>query len=937
VELRLLGPVEVRAAGRLVDAGGARQRGVLAALAVDAGRPVPVETVVDRVWDDLAPARARHALHVYIARLRKVIDRAGDTGADRLVHRSQGYVLDVDPDIIDIHRFRGLVDLASDRNCPDTERTALLRQALDLWRGAPLADLPGEWAGRVRETWRQQRLDAIVLWAQAGLRQGNAATITAELTAMTVEYPLAEPLLALWMRALHAAGRSAEAIEGYARIRRRLVEELGTEPGAELQALHQAILRGGLDIPASTSAPARAARTVPAQLPPDVPGLAGRFEQLKELDTLLPTEYQNPGAVVITAIAGTAGVGKTALAIHWAHQVRDQFPDGQLYVNLRGFDPTGSAISPADAVRGFLDALDVPPQRVPTTFEAQVGLYRSLLAGRRVLVVLDNARNAEHVRPLLPGASGCLAVVTSRNQLTGLAATEGARLLVLDLLTAAEARDLLLNRLGPERVTAERQAVKEIITWCSRLPLALAIVAARAAAHPRIPLTALAAELRRAHGSLDAFSGDDLATNVRAVFSWSYQTLSPAAARLFRLLGLHSGPDIAMPAAASLAGVPPRQVRPLLAELVDAHLITEHVHGRYAFHDLLRAYATELANSAGTDIERHAAVHRVLDHYLHSASAADQVLYPDPLPLPPHQPGTTPEQPADHEQAMAWLTAEQAVLVSAVDQAAQAGLDIHAWQLAWSLVDFLDRRGHWHELAAVQKVALGAAQRLADRSAQARAHRGLGRAYTLLGRHNDAREQYGHALKLLDELGDGFSEAHVHRSLARLHEWQHNYAGALGHARKALDLFRAAGHPTGEGNALNNVGWLHALLDNHEQAIAYCTEALAMHEDSGNRHGAAAALDSLGYSHHRLGHHEQAIDYFRAAITLFEQLGDRYNQADVLTHLGDAHDAAGETNAARRSWQQALGILDELGHTDADRVRAQLSQRAIQPEGRHLL
>src|SRR5262249_40894759 len=459
-------------------------------------------------------------------------------------------------------------------------------------------------------------------------------------------------------------------------------------------------------------------RGVPRQLPKAPVAFTGRVRELDRLNEALtavldPAEPadERVGVVVISAIAGTAGVGKTALAVHWAHQVADRFPDGQLYVNLRGFDQVGAVMGYAEAGRGFRDALGVPVAGIPVGVDAQAALYRSVLAGRRMLVVLDNARDPGQVRPLLPAAPGCLVLVTSRNQLCGLVAADGARLLTLDLLTRAEARTLLARRLGPDRTAAEPDAVEEIITRCARLPLALAVVAARAATHPRFPLHALTADLRGVHDRLDALDGGDLATDVRAVFSWSYQALGGGAARLFRLLGLHPGPDISTPApvtpppaAASLAARPAPGARALLAELARANLVVEHAPGRHTSHDLLRVYASQLAQTIDSDGERRAATGRMLDHYLHTAYAADRMLYParDPIMLAPLRPGVTPEQPADHQQALAWFTAEHPALLAAVEYAGATGWDTHTWQLAWTLWTFLHWQGHWHDQVPVQ-------------------------------------------------------------------------------------------------------------------------------------------------------------------------------------------------------------------------------------------
>ena len=656
--------------------------------------------------------------------------------------------------------------------------------------------------------------------------------------------------------------------------------------------------------------------TIPRQLPADVKGFTGRTRDLHELDRALTRG--SLAALVITAIAGTAGVGKTALAVHWAHRVARRFPDGQLYLNLRGFDPGGTPTDPAVAVRSLLAALDVPPQRLPSSVDAQVALYRSLLADRRMLVVLDNAVDAEQVRPLLPGAPGCLALVTSRNSLAGLVAGEGARALTLDLLSTVEARELLARRIGTDRTAKEPDAVDEIVVSCARLPLALAVAAARAATAPDLPLAYLASELR----SLDGLGTGDPATDVRAVFSWSYQSLGPAAAGLFRLLGLHPGPDVSVPAAASLAGVPPSEVRPLLAELTRSHLVAETHPHRFSLHDLLRAYAGELARAP----EREAAVRRMLDHYLHSSHAATQRLNPhrDSIVLDAPEPGTTPEEPMDYEAAMAWFDVERPVLLSAVDRAAVDGLHTLTWQLAWTLSTFLYRRGHWHDWVAVQRAAVTATQQLADSPAQARAHRLLANAYVQIGRFADAQTELRQALDLHRAAGDQIGRAHTHHNLAQVCERQGNYTEALGHAQQALDVYRVADHRTGQANSLNAVGWFHALIGDYPRALAACQESLDLHRALDNGYGQAATFDSLGYVHHLVGDHDQAISCYEQALELERELGDRYIEATTLAHLGDAHCAAGRAEAARTAWRHAVSILDAIDHPDADAVRAKL-------------
>jgi len=673
--------------------------------------------------------------------------------------------------------------------------------------------------------------------------------------------------------------------------------------------------------------PAKSEVVVPRQLPAALTHFAGRAAELTTLSTLLDERTNAGGPVVISAIGGTAGVGKTVLAVYWAHQVADQFPDGQLYVNLRGFDPSGQVMDPAEAVRRFLEALQVPPQRIPVDLDAQATLYRSQLAGKRVLVVLDNACDTAQVRPLLPGALTCLVVVTSRNQLTGLIAADGAYPITLDLLTDEEARQLLVRRLGVDRVAAEPAAVGEIITRCALLPLALALVAARAAVRPQSGLGLLAEELRDAGHRWQMLTGDDPTTDVQAVFSWSYQALTSDAARLFRLLGLHPGPDIAALAAASLAGLSASTIRPLLTELTQASLLVEHTPGRYSFHDLLRAYASDLAQRIDTDQQRHTATQRMLDHYLHTAHTAARLLWParDPITLTPPASGVTPQQPVDHQQALDWFTVERAVLLAAVEHAAAAGFDTHTWQLAWAAETFLYRRGHWHDQAATGRAAVAAAQRLADPTAQARAHRILAHAYGRLGRLDDAHTQLSHALDLATQTGDQTAQAHTHNNLSYVSEQRGNYPQALHHARQALTLFQATGHQTGQAAALNALGWYHASLGDHQQARTACQQALTLFQDLNDRDGQAATWDSLGYAHHHLGYHTHALTSYQHALTLYRDLGERYNEAGTLTHLGDTHHVTGNHHAARAAWQQALTILDELDHPDAEQVRAKLA------------
>jgi len=667
---------------------------------------------------------------------------------------------------------------------------------------------------------------------------------------------------------------------------------------------------------------------VPRQLPAAVPDFTGRVAELAGLTQLL--DQSGPGAagtVVISAIGGTAGVGKTALALHWAHQVVGRFPDGQLHVNLHGFDPTGIPATPGEAIRRFLDGLGVPPERIPPDPEAQAALYRSMLADRRILIVADNARDEQQVRPLLPASPGSLVLVTSRNQLSGLTAADGARLLTLDVLPPAEAVQLLALRVGADRAAAEPDAVADIARLCACLPLALAVASARAAARPAFPLTSLADELRDTAGRLDALDAGDPAASVRAVFSWSYQQLSADAARMFRLLGLHPGPDISVPAAASLAATGEPEARRLLRELVRAHLIAEHVAGRYDFHDLLRTYAAAQAREHDSLHDRDEAAGRILDHYLHTAARGAVLLIPstEPVALPAPRTGTVAEQPADYSQALAWFDAEHQVLVGAITLADGAGFDAHAWQLPWAMTPFLRASGRWQREVAAQRTALAAATRLEDMAAQALSSRLLANAYTNLGDHDLARRHYAASLGLYQQLGNRLGEAKIHQNLTLLAERRGRYADALGHAEEALRIYQAVGDKTAEAEALNDVGWCHGLLGDYEQARAFCLRALRLDAEVGNRWLEGHAWDTLGYAEHHLDNLVEATSCYQRALSIFRNAGARFDEADTLTRLGDTHHAAGYLDQARDVWQQALAILEELQHSDAEKVRAKLA------------
>jgi DNA-binding SARP family transcriptional activator len=922
VEIRLLGPIDVVVDGESRPVRGLRRKAVLAVLALQHGQVVSVQRLVESVWSDNGPSAAVNTLQSHVSHLRQVLGHKTS-----IVARPPGYVLDLGSGGTDVEHAENLIRQGM-RSADSADAARLLRTALGLWRGQSLADVAGlAWLDGHAERLNQLRTQAVRALLEVRLELGEHALLVRDLERLAAEHPLDEQVHGQLMLALYRSGRQADALAVYRELRSTLADNLGIDPTSALRDLEAGMLRQDPDLnPSPRTAAAAPPTSVPAQLPLEVRDFVGRERQLAGLGALLAKVNRPSPTALVAVVSGSAGVGKTALAVHWAHRMAGWFPDGQLYVDLRGYDQSGLVTNPADALRGFLDALDVPSQRIPVGADAQAALFRSLLADRRMLILLDNARDAGQIRPLLPGAPGCLVVVTSRDQLAGLVGVEGAYPLTLGVLTQDESRQLLAFRLGADRIAAEPRAADEIGTRCARLPLALVVVAARAATHPQFSLRALAAELGDSHERLDALAGGDPTSDVRAVFSWSYRALTADAARVFRLLGLPQGPDVSVAAAAGLIGLPVRRTRHLLGELARAHLIVEHVPARYTFHDLLRAYAAELALCTDSAEQRDAAIRRTLDHYLHTAHRAALLLNPhrDPITLPPPDPDAVPEHLADHHVALAWFTTEHAVLLAASRLAVRGGLDRHAWALAWTLHTYLGRQGHWHDWAAVWRVAVEAAARLADPIAQAIAHRGLSWAHVQLGRSEEATRHLREALALWGEVGDPVGQADVHLDLGRGLAWQNRFADALHHAREALDLYRAAGHRAGLAFALNNIGMACVELGHHERALACCRQALALQQELGNLDGEAGAWDSLGYVQHHLGDHVAAIASYQHALTLYRDLGDRYEVATTLGNLGDTRHAAGHLAGAREVWREALSILDDLAHPDADRLRARL-------------
>jgi tetratricopeptide (TPR) repeat protein len=683
------------------------------------------------------------------------------------------------------------------------------------------------------------------------------------------------------------------------------------------------VVRGGISVERPVSP-----RPTPQLLPARNSHFVGRQSELSTLDALIghTGEGARSSTVVISAIHGTAGIGKTALALTWAHGVAEFFPDGQLYADLRGFDRQTS-VEPAQVLHGFLIALGVAPEAIPLEVDAKAGLYRSLLATRRMLLVLDNVRDSEHVRALLPGSSSCVVLVTSRSSLDSLIIREGAQRLILDLLSPDEAVALIADRIGHGRVEDEHAAAVQLSERCARLPLALGIAAARIAAQPNLGLARLAAELENENERLNALNLGDADLDLRAVFSWSYRALSAEAQKLFRLLSVHPGPDIALPAAASLVALPAHQTRTTLAELTRAHLLDEPTPGRYRFHDLLRAYASEQAAMTDAGL-RHEALRRTLDHYLHNSWAAEKCLYPyrEAVLLEPLSPGVELVRIVSYQDALTWFAQERPVLISATRAAISRGFYRHAMQLPWALVTFFGRRGHWRDNANCLQIAASAAEQLNDLSGKAMNSRFLGRAYTLLERYAEAIAEYSSAIGLLRKLGNSDGEARTHRSLSLAYQSLHQYDKGGEHALIAMEIFRLTGNKDGEARALHCLGWCSAWLANYGEAAAYFTDAIELFKglERPDTQGQASAVDGLGFTYHQLGEYAAAIDRYEQALLLWREVGNTYFAADTFARMGESHNAAGDAEAARTAYGQAIEIFDSLNHRNAEQVRAML-------------
>lgn len=946
----VLGPVEVSVAGEPVPGMAPRHRAVLGYMLLHPGMVLSTERLIDAIWGATPPDTARAQIHAAITAIRRVLRAAGAASALRT--RAAGYVIGPEAGQADLAEFTERVAAAQKQAVAGdlTEAAATMRSALALWRGEPLAGVQADYVDAARARLTERRLVAFEHLADWELTAGRHEDLIDELTAQVAAHPLRERLSCLLMRALHQAGSQADALAVARAYRSTLADQQGLDPGRAFVALEQAILRDEAD-----HAPTPATSTVPSRrpvnyLPYDTPDFAGRTA---ELERLTGTE-----SAVLAAIDGMAGIGKTALAIRAAHLLAGRHPDGQLFVDLQAHTAGQAPVEPGAALEVLLRQLGVPAGRIPAGTSERAALWRAELADRRVVVVLDNAADTDHVRPLLPGAAGgSLMLITSQRRLTGL---DGARALSMDLLSANDSVELFRAVVG-QRADAEPLAVMDVLQLCGFLPLAVRIAAARLHHRPRWTVGYLAGRLRDERRRLAELSTAD--RGVTAAFTLSYQYLEPDQQRLFRLLGLHPGRDIAPHAAAALADLPLEQAETLLEDLLDAHILLQHEPGRYTFHSLLREHARTTVAATETGDARDAALDRLFQHYLHTASMAVDLCYPygrDRRPRVP-APSTPVMSFADSTPAEVWLEAERANVIAAAAYTAEHGWSHRPGQFATTLRPYLDGTAHRTDALAVHAHALQASRTHGDQAAEGVALVDLGWANWQLGRYEEADDLSRQALEVCRSIGDRFGESRALNTLGTLTTRQGAYDRAHPYLRQALGLCREIGNRVGEAHVLGNLAICYQRQGRFEEALDHHREALELHRTVGNRGGEARVLDHLGlvYQLQRsyakaLQHHRQALEIYRslgnrsdeaaslnglaeaargmgdpaqavrdhaAALTLAAELGNLSEQARALNGLAQSHRELGATETAREYGRQALDLYVELGLPDAVQAR----------------
>ncbi len=952
VRFRLLGPLEIRAGDDWRGIGAPKWRSVLAPLLIHAGQIVPADTLISAVWGEAPPAKAANLVAIYVLRLRRLMDQAD---SELLVTRAPGYQLRVSSPDTDALAFEAMVRDGRRAFAAGNPQAAArgLAEALGLWHGRPLADVrPTPLIEAEAERLTELRLEATELRLTAELACGGAAQAVAAIRRLLADHPLREGLWLLLMRALDGAGRHAEALEVYGQARSVISGQLGVDPGAELRGLHAELLAndhagrpgtisGGTVTPSSSTTAGRTTPTgtvrsqtpPPAQLPADIADFTGRDDQVKRLADLLsgPRANGDSGAVRIAVVAGAGGLGKTSLAVHAAHRLRRKFGDGQLYVDLLG--ASTNPLPAADVLARFLRDLGVDGRDIPVDPDERAARYRTALARRRMLVVLDNARDAAQVRPLLPGAASCAVLVTTRSRMPDLA---GNRLVDLNVLDRGEALALLVKVVGEDRAAAEPEATAELLDACAGLPLAIRICAARLATRSGWTIRAMANRLRDEHRRLDELRAGDLA--VRASFQVSFASLPAVTgsggvdpARAFCLLGLWSGSSISAQAAAALFGAAEYLAVDALEILVDTHLLESTEPDRYQFHDLLRVYASERAGSDLPGDLRDAAVRRLLGWYMGTADAAASAVAPHRynIGLPDVGHDQPPLTFAAAKDALAWYDDERANLVAATRQAFAAGLHDIAWRLPAPLFAIFNTRQNWADCITTHRIALDGARAARHRPGEAWILNNLGEALGITG-DSDGIGFLEQALAIRHEIGDRMGEAQAANNLADAYRALGRLTEVLELQRRALAVNRAVGYRFGEGIALVNLGDVLANLDRADEAIDSLQQARRVFAEIGEADGTGYSLYWLGRCHASLERDAEAMEYLQQALASHRAAGNRQRQAITLSFLGQVQARNGLAADARESLFQAAGIFDDLGDTSqAAQMRAELTHPAL--------
>jgi DNA-binding SARP family transcriptional activator len=900
---RILGPLEIFDGTEWHGVGTATSRSVLATLLIRADHVVSVDQLIFELWGDAPPKTAPTQIHRSIMRLRRALN---DPTGRVLVTVSPGYRLAIADDDIDAERFSVMAERghAALRAGQPDRAADLLNAALDLWHGPALSDVsPSPLVTAEADRLAEQRLAAWEARVDADLDLGRHAELVGELRQHVEQHPLRERSWRQLMIALHRSGRVAEALQTFHRLRRTLVDEIGVEPCAELRQLHEELLAGE---PAAGAGRV----TVPRQLPA-VGAFVGRVAELARLDDLLTGEAG--AAVVVSAIAGAAGVGKTTLALRWAHLAAPRFPDGQLYVNLHGYD-SGPPAPPATVLAQFLQALGVPPDDIPPEEDQRAALYRTLLAGKRMLVVLDNASSPDHVRPLLPGPSACATVITSRDDLRGLTATHGVHRLSLDVLNHDDAAALLTRVLGAERTRDEPDSVAELARLCGHLPLALRIAGANLAARPHQTVAGHVAELSEESPLTGLVVTGDRQAAVRAAFDHSYAALPEPAREMFRLLGLVPGPEFTPDAAAALASTTVRQASSALDQLAAAHMIESRAGNRYTFHDLVRLYARERVAAEDTAEARRLALQRLFNHYLGTADVAAVVISPQAARLPATmEPLPRPTiDPLDYDAAMAWLDLERDNLAAAIIYAAGHGFGPTAWRLAYALRAYMFTHRLGDDWLPAARAGLTAAIEDDDHLGQAAMHLSLGASHGHLGNYRPALEHFGNAAAYCRQLGWRTGESSALNGLGTAEYYLGMQDAAITHQHQALSIGREIGSLSDQARALGNLAYSLLQSGRLADSAERCRQALTIYGEFSYPRGRAMAVDNLGLALRMLGDPEAALGAFTEALDDAREVGTKHILSTTLCHIAAVHHDARRWLPAQEYAEEAL-LLARIG------------------------